>query len=221
MSSTSLLKDLRNRSFKGQNLEGADFTNCDLRGADFRGAKLQGSSFSGSTFGQTAQQRTKLISLAVVGAFCIAGTIPIAIVGASYIVGVGTIYLSLTFDFNVATFFAVAISLTLSSAMLIAVATVGFGAFALTFTVAGVLAVSGFSAGAAALLNFGIGSVLKGIIFTIVSIACLFLARILFQSAIDVIKRTPGTLFNNADLTGVTFDNTRLINCDFTNATID
>jgi uncharacterized protein YjbI with pentapeptide repeats len=73
-----VLKDLRNCSFKGQNLKGADFTNCDLRGVDFSEAELQGASFSGSTFGQTARQRAMLIAIYVAIYVAIIGNIAVA-----------------------------------------------------------------------------------------------------------------------------------------------
>lgn len=42
------IKNLRGKSFDGQDLCGRDFAGCDLRGASFRGANLYGANLAGS-----------------------------------------------------------------------------------------------------------------------------------------------------------------------------
>jgi uncharacterized protein YjbI with pentapeptide repeats len=44
-------QNLRNRSFKGEDLTDANFTDTDIRGADFSGANLSGANLSGTTAG--------------------------------------------------------------------------------------------------------------------------------------------------------------------------
>lgn len=59
-------QDLRNRSFKGQNLNQANFSGADLRGCDFSYALLQDANFQGVKLGQTSRQLLMLLMVSVI-----------------------------------------------------------------------------------------------------------------------------------------------------------
>ncbi len=46
-------RDLRGKSFKGQDLTGADFSYADIRGGSFKGAILKGANFANAKGGVT------------------------------------------------------------------------------------------------------------------------------------------------------------------------
>ncbi|MBW4635406.1 MAG: pentapeptide repeat-containing protein [Iphinoe sp. HA4291-MV1] len=54
-------RNLRGRSFKGQNLEGANFSYADIRSADFSGANLRGANFSHAKAGLQKRWATFLV----------------------------------------------------------------------------------------------------------------------------------------------------------------
>ncbi|MEH1865918.1 MAG: pentapeptide repeat-containing protein [Nostoc sp.] len=58
-------QNLRNRSFKGQNLAGANFSYADIRGADFTGANLTGVNFSHAKAGLKRYSVICLLSISL------------------------------------------------------------------------------------------------------------------------------------------------------------
>jgi Pentapeptide repeats (8 copies) len=58
-------KDLRDRSFKGQNLIGVNFSGSDLRGCDFSYAQLVGANFQNIRTGRTLKQVLPFIIVAI------------------------------------------------------------------------------------------------------------------------------------------------------------
>jgi hypothetical protein len=75
-------QDLRNRRFKGRNLNDADFSNCDIRGCDFSYALLQGANFERVRTGRTRRQFITLAMVTILVALIAANAFTQMIFGA-------------------------------------------------------------------------------------------------------------------------------------------
>lgn len=75
-------RDLRDRSFRRQQLSGADFSGADLRGCDFSKAVLVGANFSQAKVGQSWLQQTKRMILVLLTILLSADAISRLIFGA-------------------------------------------------------------------------------------------------------------------------------------------
>lgn len=208
--------DLRNRSFRDQNLAGASFYGSDVRGCDFRGAILTNANFQHVKTGQSYKQLIILIAVASNGASngATAGAIAGAIAIAGVIASIGSA------NYTIVGAVAIAISIVSAFAISGAVASDGTldGIVRVTFAFA--ITFAGNSAGAA-IAAFGRGTVSEGILYTASTIILLGFAIYLLLETIKAVKNVTGTDFRQADLTRANFSDATFQNTNFSTAIID
>lgn len=197
-------RDLRNRSFKNEDLTGADFSGFDIRGCNFSGATLTGANFQQVKTGQNCKQFITQLTFAFAGAYAFAGVLT----------GNGVLAFIVTFAGAVTFAFAFNVLITFAFAVTVAVN------FAVTFATA-VTFDAAYAGASAAISEFDKGALDKGITFSGVSVFLFGFAIYLFKEDIRIIRNTPGTVFNNADLTSANFSQTTIQNANFSDATLD
>lgn len=201
--------DLRNRSFRNQNLAGANFFKSDLRGCDFRGAILTNANFRHVKTGQSYKQIIILITGAV--AFSVAGAVSVASASAFAGAFVGAVAFGVAGAFTGTGIVAGAVAFASGFAL----------AFGFAFAFAGAGAVSfgfTFAFAFAAIAAFDRGAILEGILHAIVTILLLGLAICFLIGTIETIRNTTGTDFRQADLTGADFSDSTLQSTNFSTA---
>ncbi len=185
-------QNLRNRSFKDLDLSGANFTDCDIRGCNFSGAILRGANFQGARMGLSPRRVRTLIARA--------GVTAVSVTLAGALMGL------------------------IGGADAGAAAVVGVAATAIAATRAEAGIVAGAVAGAAATIGasgivtvFG-GDAIRGIVLILVSGVILGLTAIGFFIAVEEIEKLSVTSFRKADVTDAIFEESAMINADFSDA---
>lgn len=185
-------QNLRNRSFKGMDLSGANFSGSDIRGCNFTGAILRGANFQGARMGQSRRRVRILIARAGVTAVSVtlAGAVMGLIGGA---------------DAGAAAVVAVA-----ATAIAATRAEAGI--------VAGAVAGAAAAIGASGIVTFFGGDAMRGIVLFLVSGVMLGLTAIGFFIAVEEIEKLSVTSFRKADVTDAIFEESAMLNADFSDA---
>ncbi len=188
-------QNLRNRSFKGLDLSGANFSGCDIRGCNFTGAILRGANFQGARMGQSRRAGTGAPPLlARAGVTAVGVTVAGALTGLIGGADAGAV--------AVVAVAATAIATTRADAGIVAGAVAG---------AAGTIGVSGI------VTIFG-GDAIRGIVLILVSGVILGLTAIGFFIAVEEIEKLSVTSFRKADVTDAIFDESAMLNADFSDA---
>ena len=185
-------QNLRNRSFKGLDLSGANFSGSDIRGCNFTGAILRGANFQGARMGQSRRRMKSLIARA--GVIAVSVTLAGAAIGLIGGADAG----------------AVAVLVVAATAIAATRAEVGIVAGAVAGA-AGAIGVSGI------VTVFG-GDAIRGIVLILVSGVILGLTAIGFFIAVEQIEKLSVTSFRKADVTDAIFDESAMLNADFSDA---
>ena len=185
-------QNLRNRSFKGLDLSGANFSGSDIRGCNFTGAILRGANFQGARMGQSRRRMKSLIARA--GVIAVSVTLAGAAIGLIGGADAG----------------AVAVLVVAATAIAATRAEVGIVAGAVAGA-AGAIGVSGI------VTVFG-GDAIRGIVLILVSGVMLGLTAIGFFIAVEQIEKLSVTSFRKADVTDAIFDESAMLNADFSDA---
>lgn len=176
-------QDLRNRSFRGQDLSGANFSHADLRGCNFRNANLTGANYTGVRTGKSIRQWAIVVAFAFAFVSAVGGlgeaTLPIAYAYAVILPFAGAFAFTFGFPFIFAgdfTFsfqfifpFIFAFLYAFAVAVVYALPGVFFFSYASKLVGAGVVAVLGVFLGVVlgAVLGVVLGAVLGGVGFAL------------------------------------------------------
>lgn len=216
-------QDLRNRSFRGQDLTGADFSRSDLRGCDFRGATLVGATFERSRMGQSYHQVFLLSAIILVGAgvgifsgFSGAFLVVYIVMSNLLFVGMAGIVVSMiaAMVFGVSSISIIKITMnsaTFSAALVlngfVAVASVGLGTGVIFFLTVATIA-------------FKNSYVAEGILYSWTAVSLGLFSTFSMLEVFEVIRVANGTFFQEADLTDAIFRYAKVHNVTFKDAKI-